>query len=71
MKLTYQTPEAVTIGKIYPESAFELQNIWDLEEVVNENSRKLPPLVRQHQSEYRDKVPSVKTILRPKICQIV
>jgi hypothetical protein len=33
MSLTYQTPEAVTIGKNYPESAFVLQNTWALEEV--------------------------------------
>ena len=33
MKLTYQTPEAVTIGKTYPASAFVLQNTWELEEV--------------------------------------
>jgi hypothetical protein len=33
MRLTYQTPEAVTIGKTYPATAFVLQNTWDLEEV--------------------------------------
>ena len=33
MKLTYQTPESVTIGTIYPDSAFTLQNTWNLEEV--------------------------------------
>lgn len=33
MKLTYQSPEAVTIGKTYPASAFVLQNTWELEEV--------------------------------------
>lgn len=33
MRLTYQTPEAVTIGKTYPVSAFVLQNTWELEEV--------------------------------------
>ncbi|MEP6902195.1 MAG: hypothetical protein ABJA66_10625 [Actinomycetota bacterium] len=33
MKLTYQTPESVTIGKIYPEKAFVLENTWGLEEV--------------------------------------
>jgi outer membrane murein-binding lipoprotein Lpp len=33
MKLTYQTPEAVTIGKTYPAAAFVLQNTWELEEV--------------------------------------
>lgn len=33
MKLTYQTPTAVSIGKKYPETAFVLQNSWNLEEV--------------------------------------
>ena len=32
MKLTYQSPEAVTIGKTYPATAFVLQNTWGLEE---------------------------------------
>ncbi len=33
MKLSYQTPETVTIGKKYPDAAFILQNSWNLEEV--------------------------------------
>ena len=33
MSLTYQTPEAVTIGKKYSPGAFVLQNTWSLEEV--------------------------------------
>ncbi len=33
MKLTYQSPESVTIGKNYPVEAFELKNTWGLEEV--------------------------------------
>jgi hypothetical protein len=33
MKLTYQVPEAVSIGKTYPEAAFLLENTWNLEEV--------------------------------------
>lgn len=33
MKLTYQTPEAVTIGNRFPDAAFELQNTWNLEVV--------------------------------------
>lgn len=33
MSLTYQTPETVSIGKTYPESAFVLENTWPLEEV--------------------------------------
>jgi hypothetical protein len=33
MSLTYQSPESVTIGKKYPDTAFSLQNTWGLEEV--------------------------------------
>ncbi len=33
MKLTYQSPENVTIGKTYPEKAFVLENTWGLQEV--------------------------------------
>ena len=33
MRLTYQTPEDVSIGKQYPDTAFVLQNSWNLEEV--------------------------------------
>lgn len=33
MRLTYQTPEDVTIGKTYSSAAFVLQNTWELEEV--------------------------------------
>ncbi len=33
MRLTYQTPEAVTIGTTFPDAAFVLQNTWNLEEV--------------------------------------
>jgi hypothetical protein len=33
MRLTYQTPETVSIGKTYPLAAFELKNEWGLEEV--------------------------------------
>ncbi len=33
MRLTYQMPDEVTIGKKYPETAFVLQNSWGLEEV--------------------------------------
>jgi len=33
MKLTYQTPENVTIGKAWQDSTFELKNTWGLEEV--------------------------------------
>ena len=33
MSLTYQAPEAVTIGKTYPAAAFVLENTWNLEEV--------------------------------------
>ena len=33
MKLTYQTPEAVMIGNVFPDAAFVLKNTWNLEEV--------------------------------------
>lgn len=33
MRLTYQSPTAVSIGKTYPLAAFELENSWGLEEV--------------------------------------
>ncbi|CAN5692655.1 hypothetical protein BH20ACI4_BH20ACI4_28390 [soil metagenome] len=33
MSLTYQSPESVSIGKIYPDRAFALENTWNLEEV--------------------------------------
>lgn len=33
MRLTYQAPEDVSIGKTYPEAAFVLENRWNLEEV--------------------------------------
>jgi hypothetical protein len=33
MRLTYQTPENVSIGKNYPAAAFQLENTWGLEEV--------------------------------------
>ena len=40
MKLTYQTPEAVSIGKTYPAAAFMLQNTWGLEEYDLDNELK-------------------------------
>jgi hypothetical protein len=33
MRLTYQSPEAVTIGKMFPGEAFVLENRWNLEVV--------------------------------------
>ncbi|MDQ6787147.1 MAG: hypothetical protein M3033_10105 [Acidobacteriota bacterium] len=33
MKLTYQSPETVTIGKTFPQAAFVLKNTWNLQEV--------------------------------------
>lgn len=33
MKLKYQSPESVQIGKVYPAKAFVLENSWGLEEV--------------------------------------
>jgi hypothetical protein len=48
MRLTYQTPEAVTIGKTYPATAFVLQNSWELEEV--DLDKKLLEVTAQQQS---------------------
>jgi hypothetical protein len=33
MRLTYQSPSSVTIGNVFPDAAFVLQNSWNLEEV--------------------------------------
>ena len=33
MRLTYQSPETVTIGRAFPAGAFVLQNTWNLQEV--------------------------------------
>lgn len=33
MRLTYQTPEAVMLGRKFPEEAFNLKNQWGLEEI--------------------------------------
>lgn len=49
MKLTYQTPEAVTIGTTFPAVAFVLQNTWNLEEVdldkkLSEATAERPPV---------------------------
>ena len=33
MSLTYQTPESVTLGKIYNQDVFVLKNSWNLPEV--------------------------------------
>ena len=33
MKLTYQSPENISLGKVYKQEAFELVNSWGLEEV--------------------------------------
>ncbi len=52
MKLTYQTPEAVSIGKTYPDAAFVLQNSWHLEEIdldkrLSEASGDLQPVTEK------------------------
>ena len=48
MRLTYQTPETVTIGKKYPPAAFVLENTWGLEEV--DLDKKLLEVTAQQQS---------------------
>ena len=45
MRLTYQMPDEVKIGRKYPETAFVLQNSWGLEEV--DLDRKLQELTAQ------------------------
>ncbi len=50
MTLSYQTPEAVTIGTKFPDGAFELQNSWNLEEVdldkkLHEASQDTPQVI--------------------------
>ncbi|MEQ1920934.1 MAG: hypothetical protein ABL952_00365 [Pyrinomonadaceae bacterium] len=46
MRLSYQTPEAVTIGTTFPDAAFVLQNNWNLEE-VDLDKRLLEAVVEQ------------------------
>lgn len=52
MKLTYQTPGAVTIGTTFPDAAFVLQNSWNLEE-VDLDKRLLESAVEQPLSDKR------------------
>ncbi|HXF42802.1 MAG TPA: hypothetical protein VNK26_03610 [Pyrinomonadaceae bacterium] len=33
LRITFQSPSAVTVGKNYPQTAFELQNTWQLDEI--------------------------------------
>lgn len=52
MRLRYQSPETVSIGKTYPQEAFVLENIWNLPEIdldnkVIEMTGKAPPRIRQ------------------------
>ncbi|HEX6278572.1 MAG TPA: hypothetical protein VFZ49_01035 [Pyrinomonadaceae bacterium] len=49
MRLTYQSPEAVTIGRNYPATAFVLQNSWNLEEV--DLDKKLQEVTAQQQQQ--------------------
>lgn len=49
MKLTYQMPDQVKIGKKYPDTAFVLQNSWGLEEIdldkkLQEVTAQKPPM---------------------------
>lgn len=49
MRLTYQSPEAVTIGRNYPATAFVLQNSWNLEEV--DLDKRLQEVTAQQQQQ--------------------
>jgi hypothetical protein len=51
MRLTYQSPQTVTIGKAYPPSAFVLENSWDLE--VVDLDKKLSEITGQNPIEKR------------------
>ncbi len=64
MSLTYQTPEAVTIGKTYPASAFVLQNTWDLEEV--DLDKKLQEVTAQNPPQPVSSTPNSSTRFRPR-----
>jgi len=53
MKLTYQSPESVTIGRDFPKEAFVLQNTWNLQEVdldkkLQEAASQKPPTSNQN-----------------------
>ena len=68
MRLTYQTPGEVTIGKTYPAAALSCRIRGSLKRSISTRSfRRRPPHrpVSTTNHEYRDdKVPSVKTVLR-------
>jgi hypothetical protein len=58
MSLTYQAPDAVTIGKTYPDKAFVLENSWGLEEVdldkkLQESSAQRPAATNQNTATTR------------------
>lgn len=59
MRLTYQTPEAVTIGKTYPSTAFVLENSWDLE--VLDLDKKLQEVIAQQPRAASSPTPAVGT----------
>ena len=62
MRLTYQAPEAVTIGKTYPPTAFVLENSWKLEEV--DLDKKLLEVTAQQQLQQRLPSPSPSNMTR-------
>jgi hypothetical protein len=69
MSLTYQTPEAVTIGQTYPATAFVLKNSWDLEEVdldkkLQEALAKAPMSTNQKTATGPATVPNQNTATR-------
>jgi len=59
MRLTYQTPEAVTIGRTYPATAFVLENSWDLE--VLDLDKKLQEVIAQQPHAASSPTPTVMT----------
>ena len=55
MRLRYQTPESVVIGKAYPETAFVLENTWNLE--VLDLDKKLQELTAVQSSNSNQNAP--------------
>ncbi|MBC7898652.1 MAG: hypothetical protein H7070_01245 [Saprospiraceae bacterium] len=64
MSLTYQTPEAVTIGKTYPAAAFVLENTWNLEEV--DLDKKLQEVMAQTPPQPVSTLPNAASKFQPR-----
>jgi len=62
MRLKYQSPEDVTIGKTYPDKAFLLENSWGLEEL--DLDKKLAELAVQQNSASPNSTPMPNSAVR-------